>query len=56
MLERRAVPGAPARDEYVLTRKGTDLAPVLDTMRVWGDRYAAPDGAPRSSSTTTAAR
>ena len=36
----------PPRDEYVLTRKGSDLAPVLDAMRVWGDRYAAPDGPP----------
>ncbi len=46
VLERRRYQEHPPRDEYVLTRKGTDLAPVLDAMRVWGDRYAAPDGAP----------
>ena len=47
VLERRRYQEHPPRDEYVLTRKGTDLAPVLDAMRVWGDRYAAPDGRAR---------
>ena len=35
VLERRQYQEHPPRDEYVLTRKGTDLAPVLDAMRVW---------------------
>ena len=46
ILERRQYQEHPPRDEYVLTRKGTDLAPVLDALRNWGDRYAAPDGPP----------
>jgi DNA-binding HxlR family transcriptional regulator len=46
ILERRRYHEHPPRDEYVLTRKGSDLAPVLDALRVWGDRYAAPDGPP----------
>lgn len=36
----------PPRDEYRLTSKGHDLWPVLNAMRQWGDRYAAPDGPP----------
>ncbi|HEV8296716.1 MAG TPA: helix-turn-helix domain-containing protein [Acidimicrobiales bacterium] len=46
ILERRAYQERPVRSEYVLTRKGEDLLPVLDALRVWGDRYAAPDGPP----------
>ena len=46
ILERRQYQEHPPRDEYVLTRKGVDLAPVLDALRVWGDRYAAPAGPP----------
>jgi DNA-binding HxlR family transcriptional regulator len=46
ILERRQYQEHPLRHEYVLTRKGADLAPVLDALRVWGDRYAAPDGPP----------
>ncbi len=36
----------PPRNEYRLTNKGFDLWPVLDAMRQWGDRYAAPGGPP----------
>jgi DNA-binding HxlR family transcriptional regulator len=36
----------PSRHEYRLTAKGRDLWPVLTTMREWGDRWAAPGGAP----------
>ena len=36
----------PVRHEYRLTEKGHDLWPVLTAMREWGDRWAAPDGAP----------
>jgi DNA-binding HxlR family transcriptional regulator len=46
ILERRRYQEHPPRDEYVLTRKGRDLAPVLEALRTWGDRYAAPDGPP----------
>src|SRR5947209_2329771 len=36
----------PPRYDYRLTDKGRDLWPVLDAMRQWGDRHAAPDGPP----------
>jgi DNA-binding HxlR family transcriptional regulator len=36
----------PPRFEYRLTDKGRDLWPVITTMRQWGDKYAAPNGAP----------
>ena len=36
----------PTRHEYRLTAKGHDLWPVLTAMREWGDKWAAPGGAP----------
>jgi DNA-binding HxlR family transcriptional regulator len=36
----------PLRHEYRLTDKGRDLWPVLTTLREWGDKWAAPGGAP----------
>jgi len=36
----------PPRYEYRLTAKGRDLWPILDAMRQWGDKHAAPDGPP----------
>jgi DNA-binding HxlR family transcriptional regulator len=36
----------PLRHEYRLTAKGRDLWSVLTTMREWGDKWAAPGGAP----------
>ncbi|HTZ08113.1 MAG TPA: helix-turn-helix domain-containing protein, partial [Acidimicrobiales bacterium] len=36
----------PPRFDYRLTDKGRDLWPVIDAMRQWGDRHAAPDGPP----------
>jgi DNA-binding HxlR family transcriptional regulator len=36
----------PARYDYRLTAKGRDLWPVIETMRQWGDKHAAPDGPP----------
>jgi DNA-binding HxlR family transcriptional regulator len=46
ILERRRYQDHPPRDEYVLTRKGRDLAPVIEALRTWGDRHASPDGPP----------
>jgi DNA-binding HxlR family transcriptional regulator len=46
VLERRPYQDKPPRHEYVLTDRGRDLWPVLNAMRQWGDRHAAPDGAP----------
>lgn len=36
----------PTRYEYRLTEKGIDLWPVHIALLKWGDRYAAPAGAP----------
>jgi DNA-binding HxlR family transcriptional regulator len=46
VLTRAPYQERPARYEYRLTGKGRDLWPVLTTMREWGDRWAAPRGAP----------
>jgi DNA-binding HxlR family transcriptional regulator len=48
VLERERYQRRPDRYEYVLTEKGADLWPALHALAAWGDRYAAPDGAPRS--------
>ena len=45
MESRRAPDGGEVR-EYVLTPKGLDLEPVILALSAWGDRWAAPDGAP----------
>ena len=34
------------QNEYVLTDKGRDFVPALVALTRWGDRWAAPDGAP----------
>ena len=36
----------PPRHDYRLTDKGRDLWPVINAMRQWGDKYAAPSGPP----------
>lgn len=36
----------PPRFEYRLTDRGRDLWPVINAMRQWGDKYAAPEGPP----------
>lgn len=36
----------PPRFEYRLSEKGRDLWPVVTALRQWGDRWAAPKGAP----------
>jgi DNA-binding HxlR family transcriptional regulator len=46
VLERRLYQERPPRHEYVLTAKGHDLWPVLNALRQWGDRHAAPSGPP----------
>jgi DNA-binding HxlR family transcriptional regulator len=42
----RFSPGGSAYQEYRLTDKGRDLAPVIIALTEWGDRWAAPDGRP----------
>jgi len=46
LMRRRQYSDQPALHEYVLTEKGRDLAPALIALTAWGDRWAAPDGAP----------
>ncbi|MFL5332257.1 MAG: winged helix-turn-helix transcriptional regulator [Geminicoccaceae bacterium] len=44
LLERRRYNERPPRDEYVLTPRGADFAPVLIAMLAWGNRHFAPEG------------
>jgi DNA-binding HxlR family transcriptional regulator len=46
VLERVAYSERPPRYDYTLTAKGRDLWAVVNAMRQWGDRWAAPDGPP----------
>jgi DNA-binding HxlR family transcriptional regulator len=53
LLERRLYSEQPESYEYVPTRKGVDVNPVILALLQWGDRYAAPDGPPRVPVHTT---
>lgn len=46
VLQKKPYSLRPPRFEYMLTKKGRDLWPVLTAMRQWGDIYAAPGGPP----------
>jgi DNA-binding HxlR family transcriptional regulator len=46
VLERVAYQDHPPRYDYRPTAKGLDLWRVVDAMRQWGDRWAAPAGPP----------
>jgi DNA-binding HxlR family transcriptional regulator len=46
VLERRPYQEHPPRYDYVLTQKGRELWPVLETLRQWGDRWSPPEGGP----------
>jgi len=46
VLDRVQYQEHPPRFEYRLTEKGRDLWHVVNAMRQWGDRWAAPDGPP----------
>ena len=39
MVERRVLPGSPARVEYELTPMGRDLAPTLRELKAWAHRW-----------------
>jgi DNA-binding HxlR family transcriptional regulator len=48
IIERRLYSEHPESYEYVPTRKGLDLQPVLITLMRWGDQHVTgPDAAPR---------
>ena len=38
--------GSAGHQTYHLTKKGLDVKPVIIALTEWGDRWAAPDGAP----------
>ena len=38
--------GSDGHQTYHLTKKGRDFKPVIIALTEWGDRWAAPDGAP----------
>jgi DNA-binding HxlR family transcriptional regulator len=42
----RMSPGPAGHAEYHLTEKGMDFKPAIIALTAWGDRWAAPDGAP----------
>ena len=53
IVERRFYMRHPPRAEYVLTRKGRDLGPVVRAMREWGEKYR---DKPRPEPSTAARR
>jgi DNA-binding HxlR family transcriptional regulator len=47
LVEHRRYGRHPEALEYVPTEKGIDVTPALVALAQWGDKYAAPAGAPR---------
>lgn len=43
VVEKRQYQTSPERFDYHLTRSGADLAPVLQALLAWGDRWAVDD-------------
>jgi len=47
ILQRRKASDGSAYEEYVLSQKGRELAPVMMALAQWGDKWAVhPDGPP----------
>jgi DNA-binding HxlR family transcriptional regulator len=46
LMVRRPLAANPEQHEYLLTDKGRDFQPAIIALTAWGDRWAAPDGAP----------
>ena len=46
LLERRRYSERPPRDEYALTRMGSEFMDVLMAMVAWGDRWTAGEAGP----------
>lgn len=42
LIERRAYAEIPPRVEYSLTEKGRDLLPLLEAIRVYGEKWSEP--------------
>jgi DNA-binding HxlR family transcriptional regulator len=47
VIERQRYCEHPPRDEYVLTKIGRDLMPVIAALRKWGEEHVGPDGGKR---------
>jgi DNA-binding HxlR family transcriptional regulator len=45
IVERTVIPETPVRVEYCLTEKGRSLAPVIDTIAQWAERWIPLDEA-----------
>lgn len=45
-------PASPPYAHYMLTPKGTDLVPILQSMATWGEQYGQSAGAPSSPTTS----
>jgi DNA-binding HxlR family transcriptional regulator len=43
LVERRVEPSTPVRIEYRLTAKGRELAPVVEALSAWAERWAEVD-------------
>jgi DNA-binding HxlR family transcriptional regulator len=39
IIERQTYPEVPPRVEYALTEKGTALLPIIEDMRIYGERW-----------------
>ncbi len=42
VIDREVVPETPVRVEYRLTAKGRELAPIVEAISIWADRWIAP--------------
>jgi DNA-binding HxlR family transcriptional regulator len=56
IVERQTYPEVPPRVEYALTEKGTALLPIIDDMRVYGERWIVQDCQERVRSAVLAQR
>ena len=56
IVERTVIPESPVRVEYSLTRKGRSLAPVVDSIAEWAEKWGEGTAAARSEKTPRARR
>ena len=49
ILEKVSAPLGGRRDEYVLTKQGRDLAPVIIALAQWGDKWVAHEEGPSTT-------